>query len=348
MASFANELQRAADAIRGADALLVCTGAGMGVDSGLGTFRGRNAGVWPPLRAMQMDFSEMSCPQWFDTDPRLAWAFWNFRHQAYTNGTPHAGYGLLAQWGHATRHGLFSVTSNIDGHWIRTEGVGEERTFECHGAVTHVQLVEHGELERPWPTNDAQIASLDVPLWDLIPGEAVEVCDTPGHWTAGVVEENGSIRVDHTTVKAYAVRRPGGEDFFRVREGCPLPCDQAGRALRPNVVMFGDGGINCDRIDEQEDRFERWLSTLPTDTKIAIVEIGAGTAISTIRFIGEQVAAKFPNVTFIRLNLEDSDVSRVDCRNRVGVPLGALDALTRIDALIKVGSDGVAEGSSVE
>lgn len=37
---------RAAEAVASADALLITTGAGMGVDSGLGTFRGRNAGVW--------------------------------------------------------------------------------------------------------------------------------------------------------------------------------------------------------------------------------------------------------------------------------------------------------------
>ena len=49
--------------------MVIGTGAGMGVDSGLGTFRGRNAGVWPPLKAMQIDFTEMSCPQAFEQDP---------------------------------------------------------------------------------------------------------------------------------------------------------------------------------------------------------------------------------------------------------------------------------------
>jgi hypothetical protein len=41
--------QIVAKAIFEADALLYTTGAGMGVASGLGTFRGVNAGVWPPL-----------------------------------------------------------------------------------------------------------------------------------------------------------------------------------------------------------------------------------------------------------------------------------------------------------
>lgn len=39
-----------------------------------------------------------------------------------------------------TRHGLFSVTSNIDGHWDRTEGVGPEKVYECHGAPWYMQM----------------------------------------------------------------------------------------------------------------------------------------------------------------------------------------------------------------
>ena len=90
------ELLAAADAIASASAMVIGTGAGMGVDSGLGTFRGRNAGVWQPLKAMQIDFSEMSCPDVFEEDPYAAWAFWKFRHDAYTHSAPHDGYGLLA------------------------------------------------------------------------------------------------------------------------------------------------------------------------------------------------------------------------------------------------------------
>ena len=34
---------------------------------------------------------------------------------------------MLAEWGSSKPLGLFSVTSNIDGHWQRTQGVGQER-----------------------------------------------------------------------------------------------------------------------------------------------------------------------------------------------------------------------------
>ena len=51
----------------------------MGVDSGLGTFRGINAASWQPLKAMGMEFPRMSTPRWFHNDPQLAWAFWTWR-----------------------------------------------------------------------------------------------------------------------------------------------------------------------------------------------------------------------------------------------------------------------------
>ncbi len=86
-----------------------------------------SAGVWAPLKAMDLDFSQMSTPSHFVHDPRLAWAFWHYRHTAYTQGVPHQGYNLLAEWGSSKPFGLFSVTSNIDGHWQRTQGVGLER-----------------------------------------------------------------------------------------------------------------------------------------------------------------------------------------------------------------------------
>ena len=134
-------LQKAAHHIRTADALLVTTGAGMGVDSGFGTFRGRNAGVWPPLQELGYDFTEMSNPQWFSDDPAFGWAFWHFRWSAYTSGVPHRGYHLLVKWGHAVPKGMFSFTSNIDGHWIRA-GLSADRVLEVHGSVNHLQCAK--------------------------------------------------------------------------------------------------------------------------------------------------------------------------------------------------------------
>src|ERR1035438_2630271 len=76
-----HKLQRAAEAIRAADALLVTAGAGMGVDSGLPDFRG-NQGFWkayPVVARLGLSFADMANPAWFENDPHLAWAFYGHR-----------------------------------------------------------------------------------------------------------------------------------------------------------------------------------------------------------------------------------------------------------------------------
>ncbi len=57
--SYEEKLNRAAEWIREADGLLVTAGAGMGVDSGLPDFRGKN-GFWrayPALGKKRLEFS---------------------------------------------------------------------------------------------------------------------------------------------------------------------------------------------------------------------------------------------------------------------------------------------------
>lgn len=83
--------EEAARIVAEADCVLFMSGAGMGVDSGIGTFRGANAGKWPPLEERNMDFTQMSTPSWFeeDGDPHLAFGFWYWRFQGYTEAKPH-------------------------------------------------------------------------------------------------------------------------------------------------------------------------------------------------------------------------------------------------------------------
>ncbi|CAE7282589.1 unnamed protein product [Symbiodinium natans] len=97
-----HSLAQAAEWIANADALLIGSGAGMGVDSGLGTFRGGKKGVWDGLEAVGLAYEEICEPRWFDEasgDPRLAWGFWNHCYRAYQETKPHQGYGALRQLG---------------------------------------------------------------------------------------------------------------------------------------------------------------------------------------------------------------------------------------------------------
>src|SRR5438874_12431375 len=107
-------VRRAADAIRGAQALLIGAGAGMGVDSGLPDFRG-NVGFWhayPPYQKLGLDFVALANPRWFKSDPTLAWGFYGHRLNLYRATTPHEGFGILRKWAARKKHGPFVYTSN--------------------------------------------------------------------------------------------------------------------------------------------------------------------------------------------------------------------------------------------
>jgi hypothetical protein len=97
------------------------------------------------------------------------------RFSDITTGNPHLGYTLLSSWGNSKPYGLFSVTSNIDGHWQRTPGVGPNKLYEVHGTLTRMQTVAHGS--KIWPTPSADVHCLEAPAWDLVPGEEVEVVE---------------------------------------------------------------------------------------------------------------------------------------------------------------------------
>ena len=142
---------RCAAAIEQADSLLITAGAGMGVDSGLPDFRGRE-GFWrayPALARAGLDFAEVASPHTFHTDPRLAWGFYGHRLNLYRATLPHRGFALLQEFARFMEHGACVFTSNVDGQFQKA-GFAESRVAECHGSIHHLQCL--GDCEgKIWP-----------------------------------------------------------------------------------------------------------------------------------------------------------------------------------------------------
>ena len=159
--AIAAQFSRAAEAVRRADALLVCAGAGMGVDSGLPDFRG-STGFWqayPAFARLGLRFEQLANPAWFARDPHLAWGFYGHRLNLYRATTPHAGFERLRRWAAAKRGGGFVFTSNVDGQF-QTAGFADDRIAECHGSVHHVQCAVPcgGDI---WPAPPAAAIRVD-------------------------------------------------------------------------------------------------------------------------------------------------------------------------------------------
>ena len=128
------QIEKAASLIREADALLIGTGAGMGVDSGLPDFRG-NEGLWrayPKLGKHQISFVEIANPNAFADNARLAWGFYGHRLNRYRETQPHDGFRILQDMAKKLPHGAFVFTSNVDGQFQKA-GFDKRRLFYTQG-----------------------------------------------------------------------------------------------------------------------------------------------------------------------------------------------------------------------
>ena len=96
-------------------------------------------------------------------------------------------------------------------------------------------------------------------------------------------------------------------------------CPVCGGRARPNVMMFGDPQFSFNREQEQFWAFHEWARSLK---RPVVIEAGAGVTIATVRMM----AAEYSD-TIIRINPQHHEVSRP---NDVGIPLGALDGISRL------------------
>ncbi len=114
-------------------------------------------------------------------------------------------------------------------------------------------------------------------------------------------------------------------DIFEATGELPK-CPNCGGIARPNILMFGDWNWISHRSNEQGNRLQQWLETIESlNAKIAIIEMGAGHAVPTVRLQSQRVSRSV-NSTLIRINPRDYDVHE----GAIGLPLGAKEGVERI------------------
>jgi NAD-dependent SIR2 family protein deacetylase len=125
-------------------------------------------------------------------------------------------------------------------------------------------------------------------------------------------------------------------DESSFRAAVPLPrCRQCGGMARPNVMMFNDGPWIARRSAAQSQRFDEWIKMLEKKSaRLAVVELGAGTAIPGVRRTSEALVRRL-NGSLIRLNPSELEVSS----DQIGLAMGAAAGLCQLDeALSKLSS----------
>ncbi len=116
-------------------------------------------------------------------------------------------------------------------------------------------------------------------------------------------------------------------DLSTMRAKKILRCPHCGNVSRPNVLMFGDFAWLSQRSDEQSRNHSYFLKKYTPP--LVVVEMGAGTAISTIRNMSESLG-KYHNAVIIRINPRDYRVSPP----HISIPCGALEGLQGINVQI--------------
>ena len=113
------------------------------------------------------------------------------------------------------------------------------------------------------------------------------------------------------------------EEGFKAKEPLPV-CLFCGSIARPNILMFGDFGWEYARTNGQRERLSRWIERIESEgVKLAIVEMGAGTAVPTVRNTSEEIANRF-DVPLIRINPREGFGAEIE------LPMGAVEALSKI------------------
>jgi NAD-dependent SIR2 family protein deacetylase len=132
-----------------ADALVINTGAGMGVDSGLADYRG-NGGQWGQVEADNAkSVFEVVNPQAFLENPTYCWQLFGQRIKEYKNTNPHEGFYILKKWIENYQLDYFCLTSNIDGHFQKA-GFAENHIRELHGSLAYFQSSQPSLYDKIW------------------------------------------------------------------------------------------------------------------------------------------------------------------------------------------------------
>lgn len=230
-------------------ALVIMTGAGMSVSSGVPVFRHADGTMSPDfLRFLSQynkacrehglaeadDWFDFSVPEMFRLATEIeAWHYWRWRILR-ARVEPAEDYRMLQRLSqYFGSDKVFIVTSNCDELHVKA-GADPSNIRELHGSLGSLQ------------------------------------CSCPCSQSLHPVDEAFVARLANTKEPDWVPRCPE----------CKCSC------LRPNVMIFGDNALVPDKIDEQQTRFQSFLKEC--GDKFVVLEVGAGTVVASIRWEAER------------------------------------------------------------
>lgn len=229
-------------------ALLVLTGAGMSVSSGVPVFRNSDGSMSPEFMAFLEGFNKVrrkhnlsEADDWFNFSvaemfrPETeveAWHYWRWR-VLRARVEPAEDYAMLNRLAQYFGNGrVFVKTSNCDMLHVLS-GTNPSQIVEIHGSLGTLQC------SRPCSNN-------------LYP-------------------------VDDSFLEKLS--DPNDPNWVPKCPKCNVAC------LRPNVMIFNDYALVESKLEEQEQQYRNFCNKFPNN--FVALEVGAGSVVSSIRFEAE-------------------------------------------------------------
>ena len=331
---------QAAKFISEAHVFFLCTGAGFSADSGLAIYA--DVAKIGAYASRGLDYYDICQPTWLRTDQALFWVFWRQRYNDYRSTAPHAGYEIIDRWAERFRSSslgedlrrqlsegdqgrdasdpylvegqpgaFFVFTSNVDAHhfdWFRAceirECHGNTELYQC-GESTQCQGVWRAPLDLSFDVDKSTMLAKDCSTAKSTIADG----DNSNSVGTGAVPRLGRVRRSERTtmLRHMGVSISVNPECF---DGNYPKCRECFGSARPAILMFGDG--DWQDVDSQQHRYESWQKAVVDKLKlnpglrVAVLEIGAGGNVTTVRQTSEHVAHQFAkagaDVRLIRVN----------------------------------------------
>ena len=189
--------------------LVVFTGAGISVESGIATFRGSNNSMWNNYK-----IEDVATYDAWIRNKQLVLDFYNARHKDLINVRPNAAHTILAEL--EEDFDVNIITQNVD---CLHERAGSTKILHLHGELTKMRSSKTNKVY-DWPENmDLQIDSVAPDGSELRPHIVWFGEDVPKrHEAMDLVEQADIFVIIGTSLEVY----PAAGLIDYVKDGIPL------------------------------------------------------------------------------------------------------------------------------
>lgn len=208
-----------------ADEIVIFTGAGMSVESGIPTFRDGATGMWK-----NVDPDAVASIGGFERNPHKVWEWHAKLKNLVDAARPNSGHYGVAELEHRFSGKRVTVfTQNIDGFH---QMAGSSRVFELHGSIHRLRCDRNCSFVDLW--HDAEIHLLDCPQ-----------CGAPLRpdvvWFGEALNEDLFSFAEAAALNAQVLISVGTSAYVRPAGGLPLMAKMAGAIVvevNPHETSF--------------------------------------------------------------------------------------------------------------